>query len=161
MTCWFKDEFGNLATGRRKHTCGTSGCLLGTYLSHNTKIEENIVTYHLNEAWFHDRRAMEEGSLAGLLSHLGLTGPEFCWLFLIKRRVWNGCSTYPKRTTHKGHGIEGVKTKEAVRRLRKFIYFKLKQKEIHEAWNERHHTRGAEAKNTGFVSEFKEELLSV
>lgn len=123
-------------SGIRKKTetrCGTVGCLVGTDLCcHPEALPEITAEGHVHEY------------IPELMERYGLTKNEFDWLFL------NGPNYYSPASMR---NLCETTTEQAVSRLRKFIYFKLKQKEIHDAWNERHHRRHDQAENTGHVLE--------
>ena len=108
--------------------CGTVGCLVGTW------VIERDLSFQLES-----REAREPAR-----RKLGLTLNEFNWLFVARPR-FKGPSCIHYRF------LKEVTTEQAVARLRKFIYYKLKQAEIHKAWNERQHTRGAVCENQQFV----------
>lgn len=147
--CYDEDDFfsdssdWNLlyAASEMSDMCGTVGCLLGTYL---------VAEKERFKSFFDRQRSLDHvvwNHVEGICEHLGISEAEFNWLFTWERKYWrSGISRCCNR-------LEEATSEKAIRRVRRFIYFKLKQAEIHEAWNERHHTRGAECKNTSHVRE--------
>ena len=141
--------------------CETVGCLAGTYTMaypesiHASSLEDVIMT------WDSAGRSAPDG----LLNHLGITEAEFKWLFLWDRITTHfyGDGGYLFDRTEVGevfrhfkniekvYPLDSVTTEKAVRRLRRFIYHKLKQEEIHEAWNSRYNTKHSQSENTNYV----------
>ena len=138
--------------------CNTVGCLAGTY---TVAYPESLNVVTLNEVielWDGvGRTAPEE-----LLEHLGISAREFNWLFLWERiytcfHMTGSDNSIPTYTNlEKCHILDEIRSDKAVKRLRRFIYHKLKQEEIHEAWNSRYNTKHSQSENTNYVSSMAE-----
>jgi len=141
--------------------CNTVGCLAGTYtVAYPESINATTLT-EVIELWDGvGRTAPEE-----LLKHLGISVREFNWLFLWER-VYTVFieETNPHRigtvlsvkNLEKTYSLDSITSRKAVKRLRRFIYHKLKQEEIHEAWNSRYNTKNSQSENTNYVSSMME-----
>lgn len=134
--------------------CGTVGCLAGTY---TIKYPDSINVSTISEvidAWDTTGRSV----IHELSVHLGLSNAESNWLFLWERRKYTKARTvgphlFGTKVIDQCSSLENITSDAAINRLRKFIYFKLKQEEIHEAWNSRNHTKHAQSENTNHVIE--------
>ena len=158
MQSWYDDPWEKITTYTDPHTCGTVGCLLGTdqFYEH----WDTCCRHQTSNGYFlTDVLDSQITSYCSDLIHIrknneyGLTSREMDYLFLgqfiTNYPYWNCRSkTNDYYRTIERDILHTIKSAQAIRRLRKFIYFKLKQAEIHEAWNERHHTKHAQAENT-------------
>lgn len=124
--------------------CGTVGCLAGTYTVAYPEVVNAANTEKVIEIWETTGKDIVED----LITHLGISLREAHWLFLWERIKW---SKDVCKTIIHSHLLESVTGENAINRLRKFIYFKLKQEEIHEAWNSRLHTKHAQSENVDCV----------
>jgi len=127
--------------------CSTVGCLAGTYTIAYPKSINVTSIEEVVKVWDSTGRH----PIPELLDHLGISKMEFDWLFLWQRRR-------TRVINHSVHVLEFSKelneidTEAAVRRLRRFVYHKLKQEEIHEAWNSRYNTKHSQSENTNYVN---------
>jgi hypothetical protein len=133
--------------------CGTVGCLAGTYTmaypeSIGVKSSDSVI-----EMW----NDAGKGVIEELVAHLGISSNEANWLFLWERYKW---SKEVNKVISHCHQLESVTGEKAINRLRKFIYFKLKQEEIHEAWNSRLHTKHAQSENVNCVLNTSKEYVN-
>jgi hypothetical protein len=141
------------------YNCGTHGCLVGNYALE--KVQEDKDFFHLqDDEWIFDLNSMYyDEALERMSEYFGISKYYVKWLFIgiFSTTDENG---FPHDKYCYTHTLNEFNTdKRAVKRLRKFIYFKLKQAEIHEAWNERHHTRHAQAENTAFLQNADDEKI--
>jgi hypothetical protein len=138
--------------------CGTKGCLVGNYALE--KVQEDEDFFHLQDAeWIFDLNSMDyDVAIRRMSEYFGIPERYVKWLFigLFTTVEWGMPN---ERYCYFDSLNELNEDKRAVKRLRKFIYFKLKQAEIHEAWNERHHTRHAQAENTAFIQNVDNEKI--
>lgn len=96
------------------NTCGTVGCLVGTYLCHR----HDVVPAIKDETSMLDKQF-------DVADHLGISYLIFEWLFL-------------SSTEHTSYRDLLTVTKEqALSRLRKYVYYKLRQQEMDDSWNNR------------------------
>ena len=140
--------------------CGTQGCLVGNYALE--KVQEDEDFFHLQDAeWIFDLNSMDyDEALERMSEYFGISKYYVKWLFIGVFSTYDNTGFFPYDKDCYTHDLnEFNKDKRAVKRLRKFIYFKLKQAEIHEAWNERHHTRHAQAENTAFIQNADNEKI--
>ena len=126
--------------------CGTVGCLAGTYA-----VMKNMVTQGPPKGIFESSFTLPNRHWTWIVTvgtrvrdALGLTTAEYAWVFLLRS------PTGPTRTDW----LHIINTDRAVERLRKLIYFKIKQNEINAEWNDRLHTRHAQAKNRSYLQYF-------
>ena len=149
-------------------SCGTVGCLLGTdqyYDALDSLTEPGDYGYDTDRSLGHASKQACVDSCENLVCYdaedcpYGLTRRAKDWLFIANHRTnygrdFGGDNPFAKRffadcaISKTLVDLDTMTTEVAVRRLRKFIYFKLKQEEIHEAWNNRIHTKHAQAENT-------------
>ena len=161
MNFWVTGQ-EELPEGRTEkgHPCGTIGCLAGNYALASPhiikKAKDQLQTKKSNR--LAANYACETGAVE---QDLGLNAKQANWLFygqmISNTNLMGESLPFAKEIQH---DLDEMTTEVAVRRLRKFIYFKLKQKEIHDAWNERQHTRHAQSENTGFIAQSDSEHLS-
>lgn len=138
--------------------CNTVGCLAGTY---TVAYPESLNVVTLNEVielWDGTGRTAPEE----LLEHLGISAREFNWLFLWERiyTCFDFCNDKPVVNLEWSIPLDSITSDKAVKRLRRFIYHKLKQEEIHEAWNSRYNTKHSQSENTNYVSSMMETVCA-
>lgn len=108
MDEWF------VSGSRHTHTCGTVGCLVGTYLHHKPDVLPEIESeMNVNMNW------------TLVADHFGVSVLVFKWLF----------TCVSKYTRYRD--LKTVTKDQALSRLRKYVYYKLRQQEMDDSWNNR------------------------
>ena len=110
--------------------CGTAACLVGSYC---LAYEEDEL-YLDKDIPIYGTELPKPTHDAAIAMRFGITENEAAWLFTYNPLQAPGHSYY-KLTKDPA----SMSKSEALARLRKFIYYKMKQSELHEAWVERHH----------------------
>lgn len=98
--------------------CGTVGCMIGNYNAMTGRAKLRFGTRYGRSVDDHD------------CAHFGITEREYKWLFDLG--VYRGCFEEVLKTNWSGpdRDIANVTSAEALRRLRKFIYYKLHKHEM-------------------------------
>lgn len=133
--------------------CGTAACLVGTFCLKYPTDRLQLLTIpdftHTVDRLFATLDGEESTNITEAAARrFNLTNNEAEWLFANSPLNDLG----PRRNLSFDDASDLSKDR-AINRLRKFIYFKLKQEEISEAWNERIHTKHAQCENQGHLAE--------
>ena len=131
----------------RDISCGTKACLIGSFCLANPEDELKLQKLSTGMVPYIGDYKYNSDPVRDIAKRFGISYNFADWLF-----DENPTSNMRYYSTGDAHNISGTK---AIRRLRKFIYYKMKQEEIHEAWNERYHTKHAQCENTEHVRELQ------
>ena len=115
MSQWSEEKYGEY------HTCGTAACLIGSFCAEHPSDELMMVSEDSILVPRTKGRHSEEGSIA---YRFGITIKEARWLF--DGNPLRKLST----STSKYYSAASLSGPDAIRRLRKFIYYKLRKQEL-------------------------------
>ena len=146
------EENPELHMGYWADSCGTNGCLIGSFCLANQN--DNLKLYKTGGNFSVCLNYIVD-PITAISKRFNISENCAKWLFELNPLK------FMKRNVFYGDDPVDMSGEDAIKRLRKFLYFKMKQDEIHETWNNRYHKKHDQSENTGYVAEkidYKEEL---